>query len=163
MHEQVPAPNPKLLWLTLLSICIHPNGWDHYLLLTFRPRLSLLYMNYARWHAQSNSQWCAVTHTRFFLFFLCVIHRISGWHLYPPLHLTDFPVRLYAQAACDTEDTSIILCVCSFLELSSDRSMKSTCGELHIRLVLMTDVISEGSGEHVCLHNRARVSLTNKV
>ena len=30
-------------------------------------------------------------------------------------------------------------------------------------LVLMTDVISEGSGEHVCLHNLVRVSLTNKV
>ena len=29
-------------------------------------------------------------------------------------------------------------------------------------LVLMTDVISEGSGEHVCLHNLVRVSLTNK-
>ena len=27
-------------------------------------------------------------------------------------------------------------------------------------LVLMTDVISEGSGEHVCLHNLVRVSLT---
>ena len=26
----------------------------------------------------------------------------------------------------------------------------------------MTDVISEGSGEHVCLHNLVRVSLTNK-
>ena len=30
-------------------------------------------------------------------------------------------------------------------------------------LVPMTDVISEGSGEHVCLHNLVRVSLTNKV
>ena len=30
-------------------------------------------------------------------------------------------------------------------------------------LVLMKDVISEGSGEHVCLHNLVRVSLTNKV
>ena len=30
-------------------------------------------------------------------------------------------------------------------------------------LVLMPDVISEGSGEHVCLHNLVRVSLTNKV
>ena len=29
-------------------------------------------------------------------------------------------------------------------------------------LELMTDVISEGSGEHVCLHNLVRVSLTNK-
>ena len=38
-----------------------------------------------------------------------------------------FPVRQYVQAACDTEGTSIILCVCSFLEHSSDPSMKSTC------------------------------------
>ena len=30
-------------------------------------------------------------------------------------------------------------------------------------LVLMTDVISEGSGEHVCLQNLGRVSLTYKV
>ena len=79
--------------------------------------------------------------------------------------LKDFPVRQYVQAACDTEGTSIILflCVCSFLEHSSDPSMKSTCSEPHIRLVLMTDVISEGSGEHVCLHNLVRVSLTKKV
>ena len=27
-------------------------------------------------------------------------------------------------------------------------------------LVLMTDAISEGSGEHVCLHNLVKVSLT---
>ena len=83
---------------------------------------------------------------------------------YPPLpfkHFKGFPVRQYVQAACDTEGTSIILilCVCSFLEHSSDPSMKSTCAEPHMSLVLMTDVISEGSGEHVCLHNL----LTNKV
>ena len=34
MHGQVPATIPKLLWLTLLSICIHPNGWYSYLILT---------------------------------------------------------------------------------------------------------------------------------
>ena len=33
MHGQVPAMIPKLLWLTLLSICIHPNGWYNYLIL----------------------------------------------------------------------------------------------------------------------------------
>ena len=33
MHGQVPATIPKLLWLTLLSICIHPNGWYNYLIL----------------------------------------------------------------------------------------------------------------------------------
>ena len=57
----------------------------------------------------------------------------------------------------------IILCVCSFLEHSSDPSMKSTCAEPHMSLVLMTDVISEDSGEHVCLQNLVRVSFTNKV
>ena len=68
---------------------------------------------------------------------------------YPPLPFKHF-VRQYVQAACDTEGTSIILilCVCSLLEHSSDPSMKSTCAEPHMSLVLMTDVISEGSGEH---------------
>ena len=77
--------------------------------------------------------------------------------------LKDFPVRQYVQAACDTESSSIILCVCSFLDHSSDPSMKSTCAEPNILLELMTDVISEGSGEHVCLHNLVSVSLTDKV
>ena len=54
--------------------------------------------------------------------------------------LKDFPVRQYAQTACDTEGTSIILilCVCSFLEHSSDRAW-----EPHMNLVILkTDVIS---------------------
>ena len=46
--------------------------------------------------------------------------------------LKDFPVRQYVQAACDTEGTSIILCVCFFLEHSSDPSLKSTCAEPHM-------------------------------
>ena len=54
----------------------------------------------------------------------------------PPLPLSilkDFPVRQYAQAACDTDRTSImILCMCSFLEHSSDPSMKSSCAEPHM-------------------------------
>ena len=58
----------------------------------------------------------------------------SGYPTLPSLLsiLKDFPVRQYAQAACDTEGTSIILCVCSFLEHSSDPSMKSTCAEPHM-------------------------------
>ena len=93
---------------------------------------------------------------------LCVILR---WPTLPSLLsiLKDFPVRQYAQAACETEGTSIILCVCYFLEHSSDPSMKSPYELVKTLLVLMTDVISEGSGEHVCLHNLVRVSLTNKV
>ena len=81
----------------------------------------------------------------------------------PPPFLKDFPVRQYAQAACDTEGNSISLCVCSFLENNSDPSMKSTYDLVKTLLELMTDVTSEGSGEHVCLHNLVRVSLTNKV
>ena len=76
--------------------------------------------------------------------------------------LKDFPVRQYAQAACETEGTSIILCVCYFLEHSSDPSMKSPYELVKTLLVLMTDVIGEGSGEHVCFHHLGRVSLTNK-
>ena len=70
--------------------------------------------------------------------------------------LKDFPVRQYVQAGHFYHSNS-------FLEHSSDPSMKSTCAEPHMSLVLMTDVISGGSGEHVCLHNLVRVSLTNKV
>ena len=77
--------------------------------------------------------------------------------------LKAFPVRQYAQAACDTEGTSIILCVRFSLEHSSDPSMKSQYELVKTLLVLMTDVIGEGSGEHVCLHHLVRVSLTNKV
>ena len=36
------------------------------------------------------------------------------------------------------------------------------CELVKTLLLLMTDVISECSGEHVCLHNLVRVSLTNK-
>ena len=46
--------------------------------------------------------------------------------------LKDFPVRQYAQAACDTEGNSISLCVCSFLEHNLDPSMKSICAEPHV-------------------------------
>ena len=76
--------------------------------------------------------------------------------------LMDFPVRQYDQAACDTEGTSFILCVCSFLE--HEIILRGAPYELlKTLLVLMTYVISKGSGVHVCLHNLVRVSLTNKV
>ena len=50
--------------------------------------------------------------------------------------LKDSSVWQYVQAACDTEGSSIILilCVCSFLEHSSDLSMKSTCTEPYMSL-----------------------------
>ena len=100
--------------------------------------------------------------------------RFSGYPTdtpYPPLpfkHFKGFP----SSAICPSRvrhrghfyhSIYIILCVCSFLEHSSDPSMKSTCAEPHMSLVLMTDVISEDSGEHVCLHNLVRVLFTNKV
>ena len=84
----------------------------------------------------------------------------------PPSLLKNFLVRQYptasqsAKAACDTGGTSMLVL---FIEHSLDPSLKSTCMEPHMMLVLMTDVISEGSGEHVCSHNLSRVSLlTNK-
>ena len=68
------------------------------------------------------------------------------------------------------QGTSIILiqCMCSFLERElgpeHEINLRGAPYELvKTLLVLMTDVISEGSGEHVCLHNLVRVSLTNKV
>ena len=81
--------------------------------------------------------------------------------------LKDFAVRQYVLAACDTKGTSITLCVCSFLEHSSDPHEIKWRGVpyelVKTLLEFMTDVISEGSGEHMCLHNLVRVSLTNKV
>ena len=74
-------------------------------------------------------------------------------------NLKDFKVRQYAQAACDTEGTSIILCVCSFLEHNSDPSMKP----IWAGKVLMTDVMKKGSGEHamcVCTISSGSRSLT---
>ena len=77
--------------------------------------------------------------------------------------LKDFPVWQYAKAACDTEDTSIILRETQ-LGPEHDINLRGAPYELvKTLLVLMTDVISEGSGEHVCLHNFVSVSLTNKV
>ena len=64
-----------------------------------------------------------------------------------------------------TEGTSIILilCVCSFLP-EHEINLRGAPDELvKTLLVLITDVISEDSGEHVCLHNLFMVSLTNKV
>ena len=55
-----------------------------------------------------------------------------------------------------------------FLEHSSVPSMKSTCAEPHMSwfqalLILMTNVIREGSGEHVRLRNLVRVSLLTNI
>ena len=77
--------------------------------------------------------------------------------------LKDYPVKQYVQAVCDTEGNSISL---SGTQLGPEHeiNLRGAPYELVKTLLeLMTDVISEGSGEHVCLHNLARVSLTNKV
>ena len=92
----------------------------------------------------------------------------TSYHPLPFKHFKGFP----SSAICPSRvrhgghfyhSIYIILFVCSFLEHCSDPSMKSTCAEPHMSSVLMTDVISADSGEHVCLHNLVRVSFTNKV
>ena len=55
-----------------------------------------------------------------------------------------------------------------FLEHSSVPSMKSTCARPHMSwfqalLILMTNVIREGSGVHVHLRNLVRVSLLTNI
>ena len=77
--------------------------------------------------------------------------------------LKDFPVSNMSK-----QGTSIILilCVCSFLEHRPEHEINLRGAQYELvktLLVLMTDVISEGSGEHVCLHNLVRVSFTSKV
>ena len=79
--------------------------------------------------------------------------------------LKDFPVRQYAQAACDTEGTSIILCVCSFLEHSSPEDEINWHGVAYelvkTLLVLMTDVISKAQERMcVCTISSGSLSLT---
>ena len=72
----------------------------------------------ARTHTWSSSLFLFTVHYRKLQAEICVILRLSDWHPLPSLFsiLKDFPVRQYAQAACDTNCTSIILCMCSFLE-----------------------------------------------
>ena len=180
MHGQVPATIPKLLWLTLLSICFHPNGWDHYLLLT-------------KGRDSAKCTWIMHVDTRIvccdtYSFFFSKIpapkrerererERESVnlrlkyvWFSvyptdtpYPPLpfkHFKDFPVRRVRHGGHFYHANSMCL-LFSWTQLGPEH-------EINLRgapyeLVLMTDVISEGSGEHVCLHNLVRVSLTNKV
>ena len=77
--------------------------------------------------------------------------------------LKDFPVLQYAQAKCATDSMRVLF---SWTQLWPEHEI-NLCGApyelVKTLLVLMTDVISEGSGEHACLHNLAKVSLTNKV
>ena len=76
----------------------------------------------------------------------------------PPTLLKDFPVRQYVQPR-----NSIIF---SWTQLGPEHEINLRGAPYDLvktTLELMTVVISEGSGEHVCLHNLVRVSLTNKV
>ena len=79
--------------------------------------------------------------------------------------LKDFPVQQYVQAGHFYHSNSMrVLFSCTQLGPEHEINLPGAPYELvKTLLVLMTDVISEGSGEHVCLHNLVRVSLTNKV
>ena len=79
--------------------------------------------------------------------------------------LKDFPVQQYVQAGHFYHSNSMrVLFSGTKLGPEHEINLRGAPYELvKTLLVLMTDVISEGSGEHVCLHNLVRVSLTNKV
>ena len=79
--------------------------------------------------------------------------------------LKDFPVQQYVQAGHFYHSNSMrVLFSRTQLGPKHEINLRGAPYELvKTILVLMTDVISEGSGEHVCLHTLVRVSLTNKV
>ena len=106
-----------------------------------------------------------MTRTRFFLYNTSPEERVnlrlkyvlfSGYPTdtpYPPLPFKHFK-GFSSSTICPSRvrhgghfyhSIYIILCVCSFLEHSLDPSMKSTCAEPHMSLVLMTDVSSIGA------------------
>ena len=79
--------------------------------------------------------------------------------------LKDFPVQQYVQAGHFYHSNSMrVLFSLTQLGPEHEINLRGAPYELvKTLLVLMTGVISEGSREHVCLHNLVRVSLTNKV
>ena len=79
--------------------------------------------------------------------------------------LKNFPVQQYVQAGHFYHSNSMRV-LFSWTQLGPEHEINLRGAPYELvktLLVLMTDVISEGSGEHVCLHNLVRVSLTNKV
>ena len=102
---------------------------------------------------------------------ICVILRLSDWHPLPSLLsiLKDFPVRQYHFPICPSpvpHGGHFYACAL-FLNTARTQDEINLCGApyglVKTLLVHMIDVISVGSGEHVCLHNLVRVSFTNKV
>ena len=89
--------------------------------------------------------------------------RIMDCFILFPCHISS---RIgHTQTACDTEGTSMLV----QLRPNMKSNLRGTPYELvpgyfvNSLLVLMTDVISKGSGEHVRLRNLARVSLLNNI
>ena len=93
----------------------------------------------------------------------CVLRAIMDCFILFQCHISS---RIgHTQTVCDMEGTSMLV--------QLGPNMKSTCPVPHMNwyqgispnslLVLMTDVISEGSGEHVRLRNLARVSLLTNI
>ena len=87
---------------------------------------------------------------------------------YPPLPFKHF--KGFSSAICPSRVRhgghfchSKSMCVlCSWTQLGPEHEINLRGDELvKTLLVLMTDVISKGSGEHVCLRNLVLVSLTN--
>ena len=79
--------------------------------------------------------------------------------------LKDIPVQQYVQAGHFYHSNSMRV-LFSWTQLGPEHEINLRRAPYELvktLLILMTDVISEGSGEHVCLHNIVRVSLTNKV
>ena len=79
--------------------------------------------------------------------------------------LKDFPVQQYVQAGHFYHSNSMRV-LFSWTQLGPEHEINLRGAPYELvktLLVLMTDVISEGSGEHVCLHSLVSVSLTNKV
>ena len=80
--------------------------------------------------------------------------------------LKNFPAQQYVQAGHFYHSNILTRVLFSWTQLGPEHEINLRGAPYELvktLLVLMTDVISEGSGEHVCLYNLVRVSLTNKV
>ena len=99
---------------------------------------------------------------------------VWDWHPYPPpspfKHFKGFP----SSAICPSRvwhgghlyHSMLMRVLFSWTQLGPEHEINLRGAPYDLVKTLlehMTDVISEGSGEHVCLHNLVRVSLTNEV
>ena len=96
------------------------------------------------------------------------LKNVWDWHPYSPLPFKGFP----SSAICPSrvrhggQFYQSMRVLFSWTQLGPEHEINLRGAPYDLvktLLELMTDVISEGSGEHVCLHNLVRVSLTNKV